>query len=94
MAYAFKSCREPPDDLLVARLAMLLLQSTLTECSNTFRCKGSTAARMMLADLEADIAERLLRMLTISPTIQSRPDIITAVALRVRAELRAGHVCP
>lgn len=77
-----------PNDLLVSRLAMLLLQQMLSEFARTYRLEGATAARLMLADIETEVAERLYLMCDVSPLIRDSREVISAVAMRVRAELR------
>ncbi|MEA1834631.1 hypothetical protein U8607_21290 [Methylobacterium durans] len=75
-------------DTVVDRLAMLLLQQMLSELARTYRTEGATAARLMLGNIECVIAERLYLMCDISLTLRTGRDVIRAVALRVRAELR------
>ena len=85
-----RSRTDSTDELVVDRLAMLLLQQILSELARTYRTEGATAARIMLADIESVIAERLYLMCDISLMIRANRDVIRAVAMRVRAEMRAG----
>ncbi|GEP06467.1 hypothetical protein MOX02_45050 [Methylobacterium oxalidis] len=91
-AEAGRQYPEAVSDLIVDRLAMLLLQQMLSELARTYRMEGATAARLMLADIEEEIAERLYLMCDVSPLIRNSREVIRAVALRVRAELRGQHV--
>ncbi|WP_238179922.1 hypothetical protein [Methylobacterium oxalidis] len=86
-----RSRYEPTSDVIVDRLAMLLLQHMLSDLARTYRLEGATAARLMLADIEREIAERLYLMCEVSPLIRDSREVISAVAMRVRAELRGGQ---
>ena len=75
---------------LVDKLAFILMQDAFLKLSATLRDGDKSAAGDLLNNLEQRLADVLTRFRE-TPVGAARPDIIAAVALRVRSALRAGE---
>ncbi|MGH1570324.1 hypothetical protein ACRAWG_06210 [Methylobacterium sp. P31] len=76
------------DPMMVERLAAFLLEEALIDFAAAMRCGGASEARSFLFTLEQRFARALLQVWTDTPAGRSNPDIIAAVALRLRKLIR------
>ncbi|TXN75679.1 hypothetical protein FV228_03050 [Methylobacterium sp. WL18] len=84
-----QSSNEAATEQIVAHL----MREALIEFAVVIRNGSSTEARNYLATLEQRLAAALLRVWQETSAGRSRPDLIAAVALRLRELIREGDPC-
>jgi hypothetical protein len=82
---------ETRDEALAIRLAHLLVSSSFFDFAEAVRRMEGATACGHFPSIEDALAHRLFRVWTETEVGRARPDIIAAVAWRVRAVLREGR---
>jgi hypothetical protein len=81
-------CIENSNDVMVERLAAFLMGEALIEFAAAIQRGGATEAKKFLATLEQRFAWALFQVWLETEAGRTRPDLIAAIALRLRELIR------